>query len=168
MNEDKLIQTIIDVAKDRFVKPLSGIHGIDHWHRVHENGVYLAKHSGGNTAVVRLFAYLHDCCRESDGFDPAHGKRAADFAKSIREQHLAALSDDAFELLYFACEYHERGRVSDDPTVGSCWDSDRLDLGRVGIRPNPKLLSTERARRQSVIDWGWKRSRGQQASLKGI
>jgi len=37
----------------------------------------------------------------------------------------------------------------------------------LGIKPNPKLLSTERAKRPTVIDWGWQRSRGKKVSLKG-
>lgn len=61
---------------------------------------------------------------------------------------------------------YEEGRVSDDPTVAACWDSDRLDLGRVGIIPEARLLSTERAKRPTVIDWGWQRSRGKEVSLK--
>ena len=37
------------------------------------------------------------------------------------------------------------GLVSEDPTVGACWDADRLDLPRVGIQPDPALFSTARA-----------------------
>jgi uncharacterized protein len=33
-----------------------------------------------------------------------------------------------------------------DPTVGCCFDADRLDLARCGITPNPELLSTEAVR----------------------
>ena len=33
--------------------------------------------------------------------------------------------------------------VSTNPTIQSCWDADRLDLGRVGIIPSPKFLSAE-------------------------
>jgi uncharacterized protein len=35
--------------------------------------------------------------------------------------------------------------------VGACWDADRLDLGRVGIRPRADLLSTEIARDHALI-----------------
>ena len=41
---------------------------------------------------------------------------------------------------------HADGTVSSDPTVGACWDADRLDLPRVGITPRPELFSTEAAR----------------------
>lgn len=33
-----------------------------------------------------------------------------------------------------------------NPTIGVCWDADRLDLTRVGMTPKPKLLSTQAAR----------------------
>ena len=137
-----------------------------HWERVRENAEYLARQSGGDSLLCQLFAYLHDCCRESDGADPEHGARAAAFAKTLLGK-LLPLDDDRFELLAFACEHHEKGRTTDDATVGACWDADRLDLGRVGIHPNRKYLSTAAAKRKSVIDWGYRRSRGQDVRLKG-
>lgn len=166
MNDGKLIEQIKVTAKERFLMWPGGIHGIKHWDRVHENAVYLSKYTGADALVARLFAYLHDCCRESDGSDYEHGLRAAEFALSLRDSILK-ISDQQFELLHYACEFHEKGRITNDPTVGTCWDSDRLDLGRVAIKPNPKLLSTERARRAAVIDWAYKRSRGHKATIKG-
>jgi uncharacterized protein len=41
---------------------------------------------------------------------------------------------------------HDRGLVSDDPTIGAAWDADRLDLTRLGIRPRAALLSTGAAK----------------------
>jgi uncharacterized protein len=38
-------------------------------------------------------------------------------------------------------------------TIQTCWDSDRLDLGRVGIMPHPSLLCTEVAKRPETIKW---------------
>ena len=163
---DRLVQRTRKVAADYFSMNIDGIHGLKHWDRVHENGGYLAKHSGGDLLVVQLFAYLHDSCRQSDGWDPQHGERAALLARALAEDWLT-LEGNQLELLTFACEFHEKGRVSDDPTVGVCWDSDRLDLGRVGIKPKARLLSTERAKHPTVIDWGWQRSRGKKVSLKG-
>ena len=43
---------------------------------------------------------------------------------------------------------HTDGTISDDPTIGCCWDADRLDLPRVGMQPDPALLSTEAAARR--------------------
>lgn len=151
------------LAVDRFVLSRDGIHGPSHWERVHENGVYLARHAEADVQVVQAFAFVHDCCRESDGYDPEHGERAAAFAKSIRKS--LGLGEVALQLLIDACVGHEKGRVSNDPTIGTCWDSDRLDLGRVGIMPDARLLSTARAKTSVVIDWGYRRSRGREANL---
>jgi hypothetical protein len=41
---------------------------------------------------------------------------------------------------------HSDGAVTGDPAAGCCWDADRLDLCRLGIRPDPRLLSTAAAR----------------------
>ena len=49
-------------------------------------------------------------------------------------------------LLTLACEGHSDGLLDADICVQSCWDSDRLDLGRVGIEPNPHYLCTEAAK----------------------
>ena len=48
--------------------------------------------------------------------------------------------------------------MTSDPTVGACWDADRLDLPRVWITPDPALLSTARAHEglpehRRVPDW---------------
>jgi uncharacterized protein len=37
--------------------------------------------------------------------------------------------------------HHSEGAVHADPTVQTCWDADRLDLGRVGVMPDAKFLS---------------------------
>ena len=60
---------------------------------------------------------------------------------------LFRLDDDAaMRLLVVACEGHEKGRVSDDPTVGACWDADRLDLTRIGARPVERYMSTAKGK----------------------
>jgi uncharacterized protein len=141
--------------------PLSprGCHGAVHWARVLENGLKLAESTGANVAVVRLFAVFHDSRRENDGWDDDHGRRGADFAATLRGR-LFDLSDADFEVLYRACEWHTHGRTDPDVTVQTCWDSDRLDLGRVGIVPNPRYLCTPAAKSPAVIDWAHQRSVG--------
>ena len=62
------------------------------------------------------------------------------------------------ELLIEACKYHSDGLIDADITVQTCWDSDRLDLGRVGIKPSSDRLCTEVARRSDVIEKAYKRS----------
>lgn len=77
---------IAKAAKSRFVLSLKGIHGLAHWQRVQENGLKLARHSGANKDIVRLFSFLHDCCREDDRSDPDHGPRAAEFVETLRDE----------------------------------------------------------------------------------
>jgi uncharacterized protein len=38
---------------------------------------------------------------------------------------------------------------SNNITVQTCWDADRLDLGRVGIKPDPKRLFTEEGKKMA-------------------
>ena len=145
-------------AKRRFVLDLHGIHGVPHWQRVRENGLRIAKHSGAKPLLVELFAYLHDCCREDDRSDPGHGERAADFTQSLRGA-LIHLGDEDFATLHEAIRDHELGLTRADITVATCWDADRLDLGRVRRRPHPRYLCTEYARRAETIEWAYRRSR---------
>lgn len=122
----------------------SRIHGIRHWHTVARNGLYLAQHTGADPDVVMHFAYFHDSKRKNEGYDPKHGPRAAAFLKTIRDQ--VALEDDQFRQLTQACSGHTHARKAVCPTLGTCWDADRLDLGRVGITPHSKYLFTDPAR----------------------
>ena len=62
-------------------------------------------------------------------------------------------------MLATACAGHELGQVSDDPTIGVCWDADRLELSRLGRRPIPELLSTEAARDFALQEIAWQRGR---------
>jgi uncharacterized protein len=129
----------------------TSIHGPSHWRRVERNGLLIASRSGAIEEIVRLFAVLHDSRREHDGHDTVHGSRAAAYAATLRGK-LFELSDEHFELLQYACQWHTDGQLSQDPTIGTCWDADRLDLGRVGMRPAPKFMSTEFGREIATHD----------------
>ncbi len=122
-----------------------GIHGDEHWRRVAENGLDLAEAEGVSRQVAVLFAILHDCRRENDGHDPGHGPRAADLAMRLGHDALG-VSPAELAGLAQAMRLHDRGQVTDDPLIGVCWDADRLDLIRVGIRPDPRLLCTAAGR----------------------
>ena len=132
---------------------LSSIHGPRHWARVERNGLYLSEHANADPTIVRLFAVLHDCMRLSEGSDPEHGRRAAEYAGSLRGA-LLPLSDGDFEILAYAIRWHTEGNEILDDTIGVCWDADRLDLRRVGIQPNPSYLFTSEAKRiAGAKDW---------------
>jgi len=117
------------------------LHGPTHWHRVEQNGLLLATRTQANVNVVRLFAIFHDSRRENEGTDPGHGARGAELAESLRGDAYD-LPDDQFELLRYACAWHTDGTTHENATIASCWDADRLDLGRVGVRPDPDRMCT--------------------------
>lgn len=124
----------------------SHIHGLEHWRQVESNGLLLAKKTGADITVVRLFALFHDSKRESDGYDEEHGPRGAEFAKKCREEkifELDELDDVRFEQLYKACQLHTTMHRTGDATIDTCFDADRLDLGRVGFKLKPEKMATE-------------------------
>ncbi|MGP0068038.1 MAG: hypothetical protein ACLQGP_31135 [Isosphaeraceae bacterium] len=102
--------------------------------------------------MVELFAVLHDSCRLNEGTDPEHGPRAAALARRVRGR-LLELPHAEFRLLHRACAGHTHERTHPDITIRTCWDSDRLDLGRVGITPDPRYLGTDAAKRPETIRW---------------
>ena len=129
------------LAIERFALGRDSAHGSDHWQRVERNGLKLAQRSGADVLVVRLFAVLHDSHRQNEWHDPEHGARAAAWARTLCGKHFD-ISDQQLETLCEACVSHDKGKTSDDATIGTCWDADRLDLPRVGITPAAKFMST--------------------------
>lgn len=121
---------------------LSDVHGIEHWHQVEYNGLFLASRTGADVDIVRLFAIFHDSKRFDDGYDPEHGERGAEFAKECREAKLFEIDAARFEKLYHACMFHTHERSAGDPTIDTCYDADRLDLGRVGFPLDPQKMAT--------------------------
>src|SRR6476620_2229582 len=146
------VMLVLQSVLEEYALPWDVIHGVAHWARVFENGLFLAKKTGANIEVVKLFAVLHDARRLNDGHDPDHGPRAAQLALKMRGR-LIDLPDHEFELLCRACEGHTHERTHPDITIQTCWDSDRLDLGRVGITPHPSRLCTEAAKTKEIIQW---------------
>jgi uncharacterized protein len=141
---------IIHEILEDYALPVRGTHGVVHWARVLENGQRLAPITGAKIEVVTLFALFHDSRRVNDYIDFGHGQRGAEYARSLRGIHIHLDGAD-FELLYEACRLHTDGLTEGDVTLQTCWDADRLDLGRVGMTPDPELLCTDAAR--GLIDW---------------
>lgn len=129
---------------------LGELHGLSHWERVEHNGQLLATPECDLT-VIRLFAYLHDSCRESDGYDEQHGPRAAKMMNSLRHTLLNELTDHQFELLQTACYLHTTAHRTGNPTIDACFDADRLDLGRVKIKPDPKKMATVKGKEMASL-----------------
>ncbi len=156
---------LIHMLRAQYALPWLGIHGLPHWARVRETGLRLATETGANPAIVELFAVLHDARRRSEVVDPGHGRRGADFAATLRNT-LIQLSDPDFMLLYRTCADHTKGLIEADITVQTCWDADRLDLGRVGTVPDPVRLCTEAAKAPEILRWA--AQRGSQSAVPRI
>jgi uncharacterized protein len=127
--------------------------------RVRENGLRLAALNGANQKIVEYFAFTHDIQRKSDGYDPGHGARACAFIRSHLIDRID-LTPDEVNLLCLATSGHTDGKCHPDITISTCWDADRLDLMRAGIRPHPKRLCTSHARDPKIIEWAIQRSLG--------
>jgi uncharacterized protein len=128
-------------------------HGEHHWQLVAVTGAELiAETPAVDPHVVFLFALFHDSKRENEYVDPGHGRRAGRLAQELLAER-DLIDEYQLEQLVHACKHHTGARISDDPTIGTCWDSDRLNLWRVAIEPDPVLLSTEAARSPDRIQW---------------
>jgi uncharacterized protein len=163
-------QWLVDAVLKKSTGKHSRLHGEEHWKRVAAAGLVLLPHTpDADPLVVFLFALFHDSMRLNDGYDPYHGPRGAELARELRGEAFV-LDDRRMGLLEFACDEHTNGGVDPDPSVGVCWDADRLNLWRVGRRPSPRFLSTPAARDDELIEWaralqgedpsGWEELRG--------
>ena len=141
---------ILDLIKKEFKIDFYGDHGIKHWERVYKNAQILANHYRIKSEVFELFALLHDSKREDEYRDIEHGKRASIFVKQLLANNLIVLSSKDKERLVFACENHTKQDTSNplckDLIVQICFDSDKLDLGRVGMTPDANRMSTSYAK----------------------
>ena len=144
---------LLKAILDQFKISRSGVHGPAHWARVRYHGLMIGAECGADLHVVELFAFLHDSKRLNEYSDPDHGARAADYATSLNGSFFT-LNANQLDLLCKAMRGHSGGQVHRDPTIQTCWDADRLDLGRVGIRPDPYFLSSLAATHiQSAYEW---------------
>lgn len=132
----------------------SGAHSLHHWLRVAENAFIVANSNGVqgvDRKVILYFAFSHDMMRETEHHCEVHGKNAAKKLRIMRENLLTELDDKQFKLLLRACAGHTVGLHDSNPTIGACWDGDRLDLFRVGIYPDGKYLNHEASKCPMLI-----------------
>lgn len=150
---DELLPHALQRATDHIRCRPDGSHGVDHWRRVAQTGGRLAALTrGADPVVVECFAVLHDSQRASNGSDPKHGERAATTARELHADGLLPISDAQLAILAWACAEHTRSGPVTDPTIGCCFDSDRLDLRRFGSRPLPIFLPTDAGRQEAGAD----------------
>ena len=136
---------LLDAARGAFVLLSNSPHGPAHWERVRGRGLWLAERTGADAELVEMFAYLHDSKRKNDGKDKKHGARAALFAKGLNDS-LLHLEADRLEVLVDAIARHSYGWTFGTVTAMTCWDSDRLDLTRLGMQIDRLRLCTDAAR----------------------
>ncbi len=137
---------VVDAVLAGAWRRASPIHGEEHWRCVAATGLTLAGGTQGcDRELVVLFGLLHDTRRENEHLDPGHGPRAAAYSRELAGAGILALEAARLERLCLAIAEHTNGLVSSDPTVGSCWDADRLHLPRVSIEPDPARFSTHLA-----------------------
>ena len=149
---------LLHKIRDHYVLDWNGTHGKAHWARVYANGIILSEQPGVNSKVVQLFSVFHDSQRRNEHADPDHGPRGAQLALHLRKY--LPLDDDDFKLLTIACSQHTSDRTHDDITVQACFDSDRLDLWRIGVQPDPEFLCTPLGKLPATIEGACKRSIG--------
>lgn len=124
----------------------SSVHGIRHWKAVTQTALLLADLiDEADVGVALLFGLLHDSQRTNENEDPDHGPFAADLMQQLRREGVITISDERADKLAEAMSLHDAGGVSDDPTIGVCWDADRLQLQRLGYPLDPERLSTPEA-----------------------
>jgi hypothetical protein len=138
------MQAVLDDAIAGMTLKGKSHHGVAHWEKVERNALALHKiNPESDKLVVQLFALLHDSRRINEDDDPEHGERAAKYVEFLYKKNFLPIGPVQKDLLVYACRHHEKGETTENATIGVCWDADRLDLPRVGIVPDPKLLSTK-------------------------
>lgn len=161
-NHVKLIKHALDLTVPQFRLDIDhGWHGISHWSRVWRNAQELCEVMELSTTVPALFSFLHDSQRFDEGSDIDHGPRAVKWLEGLFVQRKLNIKAADFHVLCVAIAGHSNGETEADPIVQICWDSDRLDLGRVGIMPDPRYLCTAHAKHPDTIQRAWNRSIGE-------
>jgi uncharacterized protein len=161
------LDVLLAVVDERATRRSSYHHGDLHWQAVAHAGLQLLPEVPGcDGEVLFLFALFHDSQRWNEDDDPGHGGRGAALARELHDHGSGGfeLGEERLRLLCAACEGHTDGGSSEDPTIGACWDADRLNLWRVGTPPAPRFLSTHAARDPRLIadaaawhgaEYGW-------------
>jgi uncharacterized protein len=145
MKEFKYFKLIEQIKKE-FKIDYYGDHGINHWQRVYENTQKLSNYYKIESEVFELFALLHDSKRHDEYEDRYHGVRAAGYVQKLLRNGNIQLGKEDTERLLYACANHTKSDKEDplfnDIIVQICFDSDRLDIGRVGYDVDPAYLAT--------------------------
>lgn len=153
--KSRVSPTVIEQVLAQYRCDLGGYHGAAHWDRVLYNALTLFVRTEDKYKIhfntLPYFALFHDSQRFDEGHDLSHGMRAATYIEKNFSATRLGLSRFEYKRLIDACFGHTTERISRDPTIAICWDADRLDLGRVGVIPDPSYFSTEEAKCHDLI-----------------
>jgi len=146
-------------------------HGPDHWIRVYNNAMLLADDEGwleGRYSVCRDALYwaslFHDSMRINEYDDDGHGGRGA---AHLTRYYLSEVSydgdqDDVLSMAVSCCALHTDlmpdneallcAHLSDMEmaVVRLFCDADRLDLDRLGYKPDPNRMFTHAGKERAV------------------
>jgi len=140
----KIVKEVDLICRSNFSFSASKLHGIDHLRQVAYLAGRFALITGASLKPTVIGGYLHDWARHDDYGGNEHAHKSAELAKRIIKKNWPNIdSEKIIKAIYF----HADGLVSNDPLIGSIWDADRITLTRLGIMPDPKLLSTKIAKR---------------------
>lgn len=133
---------------------IDSIHGYSHWKSVEKAGCYIADKNGADKKVISCFSFLHDIGRTVESEEPGHGEKSAEIIKDVFDAESLDLNSSQYEKLLEAVSDHDKQKAeSEDITVQTCWDADRLDLPRVHVIPDKDLLYTEVGKSQETLDY---------------
>lgn len=134
--------------------PIDSIHGYNHWKNVEKIGHYIADRNGADKKIISAFAFLHDIGKTVQFAEPGHGEKSVKIIKEIFKKEYLELNDEQYVKLLEAVSKHDKSDAkSDDITIQTCWDADRLDLPRVYILPDKNLLYTEVGKSEETFDY---------------
>jgi uncharacterized protein len=149
-----LFYDILAFVRERSTCTYSWEHGEAHWKLVAQCGLRLGREvENCDTWIVLLFAVFHDAMRCDDGDDWEHGQRACELVHQMAAHHARCLSRKQEYVLATACLLHNRRIPCVHPTMGTCFDADRLNYPRGGTSLDTSQLSTRAAKDPRMIAW---------------
>ena len=145
---------ILAFVREQSTSRHSWEHGETHWKLVAQCGLRLSQEvENCDARVVLLFAVFHDAMRFDDGDDWEHGQRACHLVHRMNTDNQLFLSHGQAYVLATACLLHNRRVPCAHPTIGTCFDADRLNYPRGGTSLDTTQLSTCAAKNPQMISW---------------
>ena len=138
-------------------------HGRQHWAQVHKLVLALSEQlqlKPWAQACVEVFAWTHELARKNDATEEQHSLESSEYFLRISSRIFPELDTRQRKLIALAIAHHADGTTAWEhildkgnpiadledsclaDILGCCWDADRLDLLRMGVIPESKIMST--------------------------